>query len=138
MVGGSESVVLISSAGSCAGSSNVVDAVSVGAITDTLAGLALPALPGALTDGASVERKACYNSTADADATTGLLHRRRPRAPGQQRKDPRLQRRLGRPRGPQSAKLRLRRRNQNLPVIVLNALLSTMLKGLNPQIRDYT
>jgi hypothetical protein len=73
MVGGSESVVLISNAGTCTGSGSVVDSLSAGAITDTLASLYLPAFPSGLTDGTSIERKACYNSTGDADATTGMF-----------------------------------------------------------------
>jgi hypothetical protein len=72
VVGGSESVVLITSAGTCTGSTGGVDAVSVGTITDTLATLELPAFPTTVTDGMSIERKACYDSTADA-STTGML-----------------------------------------------------------------
>ena len=71
VAGGNESVVLIASTGTCTGSSSVVDAVSLGAITDTLATLQLPAMP-IIADGTSIERKACYNSTADA-STTGML-----------------------------------------------------------------
>jgi hypothetical protein len=75
IVGGSESVVLIASGGgaTCTGSSGtVVDAVSFGTITDTLAGLELPPVQAAISDGTSVERKACFNSTADA-ASTGMF-----------------------------------------------------------------
>jgi hypothetical protein len=72
IVGGSESVVLISNAGSCSGSSAIVDSVSFGSITDTLAALQLPPLPSGIADGTSVERKACYNSTADT-SSTGLF-----------------------------------------------------------------
>ncbi len=71
--GGSESIVLVSSAGSCTGTTGVIDAVSAGTITDSLASLELPPFPGAVVDGTSVERKACFDSTGDAAATTGLL-----------------------------------------------------------------
>jgi hypothetical protein len=71
--GGGESIVLVSNAGSCTGNSNFVDAISVGAISDANGGLQLPPFPTALTDGVSVERKGCYNSTGDADAATGML-----------------------------------------------------------------
>src|SRR5439155_79883 len=50
----------------------VVDAVSFGTITDSLAALQLPPVPAGISDGTSVERKACYNSTADA-SSTGLF-----------------------------------------------------------------
>jgi trimeric autotransporter adhesin len=71
--GGSESVLLVSSAGSCTGTSAVIDAVSAGTITDPLASLELPPFPGGLVDGTSIERKACYDSTGDAAVTTGML-----------------------------------------------------------------
>ncbi len=71
--GGSESIVLVSSAGSCTGTSNVIDAVSAGTITDPLASLELPPFPGGVVDGTSLERKACLDSTGDAAATTGML-----------------------------------------------------------------
>ena len=73
IAGGSESILLITNAGSCTGSSNVIDAVSAGTITDTLASLELPPFPGAVVDGVTLERKACYDSTGDAAVTTGLL-----------------------------------------------------------------
>jgi len=73
ITGGSESLLLISDTGSCTGGSNVVDAVSIGTITDTLGALELPPLAGSLVDGTSAERKACYDSTGDASVSTGLL-----------------------------------------------------------------
>jgi hypothetical protein len=73
LTGGTESVLLISSSGTCTGTSAVIDAVSVqlaGApLTDTSPALLLPPLVAATGNGKSVERKACYNSTGDANIT---------------------------------------------------------------------
>ncbi|AKU95962.1 PUTATIVE HEMAGGLUTININ-RELATED Protein [Labilithrix luteola] len=70
--GTAESLVL-SNAATCTGAPSVVDAVSAGAITDSLTTLSLPAFPTPAADGQSLERKACFDSTGDAKATTGLL-----------------------------------------------------------------
>jgi len=73
LTGTSESVVLISSSGTCTGTSNVIDTLSYGAITDTATFLQLPAFSTSPLQGQGYERKACYNSTNDTNATTGLL-----------------------------------------------------------------
>ncbi|AFM12587.1 lamin tail domain-containing protein [Turneriella parva] len=73
LTGTSESVVLISSSGSCTGSSNVVDTLSYGTITDTATFLQLPSYSTSPAQGQSYERKACYNSTNDTNVTTGML-----------------------------------------------------------------
>ncbi|HVU02232.1 MAG TPA: lamin tail domain-containing protein [Polyangiaceae bacterium] len=70
--GTAETVALIASSGTCTGSIGVVDAVSFGAVTDALDALELPPFSSVVADGTSVERKACYDSTADA-TTTGML-----------------------------------------------------------------
>jgi hypothetical protein len=75
ITGGSESLVLISAAGTCTGSvaSAVIDSVSFGSITDTFSALRLPPIPGvSLGNGRSAERKACADSTSD-QTTTGML-----------------------------------------------------------------
>ncbi|MBS0618374.1 MAG: lamin tail domain-containing protein [Spirochaetes bacterium] len=73
LTGTSESVVLITSVGSCTGSSNVVDAVSYGTISESPSFLQLPAAVVNPVQGQSYERKACFNSTNDSNATTGML-----------------------------------------------------------------
>lgn len=72
LTGGAESVLLISSAGSCSGTTNVVDAVSAGAVTETGSHLQLPAYASGVGTSGSIERKACFNSTGDTNVTTGL------------------------------------------------------------------
>ncbi len=72
LTGANESVLLIAAPGTCTSTTAAADAVSVGAITDTVAVLLLPALPGSIAAGTSIERKACYDSTGDASVATGL------------------------------------------------------------------
>jgi hypothetical protein len=80
--GTNESVALLSSAAATCTSftTGVVDVVSLGTITDTAAALQLPPAPtlvpsgGVSTDATgSLVRKACFDSTADAHPSTGLL-----------------------------------------------------------------
>ena len=71
--GNNESLVLVAAPASCTGSTGGVDSVSVGAITDTNAALQLPGAPTPIPLAGSVERKACFDSTGDAAATTGML-----------------------------------------------------------------
>ncbi len=74
--GGSESLVL-RKGGTCTSTTGVIDAVSAGTsatpITDSLSSLQLPAFPTPPADGQSLERKACFDSTGDANAAGGLL-----------------------------------------------------------------
>ncbi len=72
ITGGNESLVLVGD-DSCSIAGPVVDSVSTGVITDAAAALSLPAFPVTLTDGEALERKACYDSTADDDAGHGML-----------------------------------------------------------------
>lgn len=73
ITGGSESLVLYASSG-CSNLANVVDSVSIGSITDAFAGLRLPPLAlTSIADGTSIERKACADSTADANPQTGMF-----------------------------------------------------------------
>jgi hypothetical protein len=69
ITGLSESVLLVASTGTCIGLASIVDAVSSGSITDTATGLLLPALATSPGNGRSIERKACFDSSADAGAT---------------------------------------------------------------------
>jgi len=73
ITGGPESLVLFSTS-ACTGTTDVVDSVSVGSITDTFTGLRLPPVPVAsIANGLTVERKACASSTASNDISTGML-----------------------------------------------------------------
>lgn len=72
LTGSNESVLLIAAPATCTTASAAVDAVSIGTITDTVSALLLPALPGSIPAGTSIERKACYDSTGDANVATGL------------------------------------------------------------------
>ncbi|MEI8255228.1 MAG: lamin tail domain-containing protein [Deltaproteobacteria bacterium] len=72
LTGANESVLLVAAPATCTTATGAVDAVSVGNITDTVAVLSLPALPGTIAAGTSIERKACFDSTGDASVTTGL------------------------------------------------------------------
>jgi hypothetical protein len=71
--GNNESIVLVGAMSTCTSSSGGVDSVSVGSVTETIAVLQLPPIAGPIASGASIERKACFDSTGDAAATTGLL-----------------------------------------------------------------
>ncbi len=73
VITGSNESVLLLSGGGCTGSSNVVDAVSFGNISDSFSSLQLPALASSPGDGKSVERKACYDSTPAMDVATGMV-----------------------------------------------------------------
>ncbi len=72
IAGANESILLVASnAVSCTNAGdNVVDAVSIGAITtDPLTTLPLPALETTIANGRAIERKACFDSVAGAGGT---------------------------------------------------------------------
>ena len=72
LTSGSQTVYAISF-GSCADEVPVIaDAVSIGTLTDAATWLPLPTITTIPADGQSIERKACSNSTADANVTTGM------------------------------------------------------------------
>jgi hypothetical protein len=72
ITGVDESIVLMSGA-NCSSTSPIVDSVSIGNISERPGFLSLPSLQATIASNTSVERKACYNSTEDADLSTTML-----------------------------------------------------------------
>jgi hypothetical protein len=78
---GTSETVLLKSGGTCTNTTGTIaDTVNIGGVSEgASAWILLPIFTSGLTsgttipDGQSVERKACYNSTNDTNATTGML-----------------------------------------------------------------
>jgi hypothetical protein len=74
MTGADESILLLDASGTCTGSTGVVDSVTYGDAvnSDSSPNLRLPKLAQDIPNANALERKACWDSTGENDATTGM------------------------------------------------------------------